>query len=333
MTPRSGFPLRSSRHRGNVQAEAKSCDHFPTPVQALLRGYSENMAVFSGATLTFGILGFALVTGCGGRASSPGLDGNGNAGSPASDGGKGVVPNASDAGADAVAGAVSSDAGGAPGSAGQSSSANSAGGVAPSLAGNGAGGAAAGAVAAAGTDSGPLDVTTACTKLCSGWIYGCSIWEFPPTCPSDCSSDLAVENGACTDLGLSMLSCMTTKNGTTNNNLCYTVFIAGIAACRAEVDAFRACAAGSSGSAPQPKICMSAGAPFTGGCSENKYCLNDESYTLRCADAPGGSSCTCASVNSNTKHKSSTDWTFDEPSDKVCLNQIEACLVTANSTP
>jgi hypothetical protein len=300
-------------------------------MQALPRDYSQNMAVFLAASLGFGILGFALITGCGGRASSRGLDGN--AGGLASDGGNGAVSNPSGAAAGAVGGALSSvAAGGLPGSAGQSTPGDGAGGAAragsPSTAGNGAGGA-----GAAGADSGLPEVTAACTKLCSGWIYGCNIWAFPPTCPNDCASDLAVQNGACTELGLSMLSCITATYGSTNNNLCYTVFAAGLAVCRAQVDAFRACAAGNAGSAPLPKICMTAGGPYSGGCSENFYCLNEKSYTFRCGEGPGGSSCACNGYDSRTRQNTSIDFTFDEPLDAVCRNHIAECVASVNPAP
>jgi len=288
------------------------------------------MAVFTGATRALGILSFALVTGCGGRASSSGPDGNA-AGGAASDGGNGAVSNAPSAGNGTDAGTVSSGDDGTPGSAGQNTLGEAAGGSAragsPSSAGNAAGGASA--AGAAGADSTRPEVTTACTRLCSQWIHGCSIWEFPPTCNTDCASDLAVQEGACTDLGLAMLSCMTATSGTTNNNLCHTVFIAGLSVCRAKVDAFRACTAGSGGTAPLPNICMRAGNPFPeGGCAENKYCLDDKSYTFRCADAPDGkSTCTC------TVPSMSTSFTFDEPSNNVCLNHMAECVASVNPVP
>ncbi len=297
------------------------------------------MAVFTGTTLAWAALGFTLLTSCGGRASSLGADRN--AGDHlGSDAGKGGEPNDSAAGLPSAAGAVSSATGGAPGSAGRSASGGSAGDAAhagsPSAAGNGAdSGGAAGAVGSAGTagsvgsaGSTSAAVTAACTSLCIGWIQGCSIWEFAPTCTSDCASDLAVQNGACTDRGLAMLSCMTATSGNANTALCTTAFTNAIGACRAQVDAFLACSA-AGGPAPQPRICMRAGNPFPeGGCAENRYCLNNVSSELKCANAPGGqSTCDCWNYDLTTKASSGADdLTFDGQSGDLCLNHMDDCL-------
>jgi hypothetical protein len=277
----------------------------------------------TGTNLVLAFFGFALVTGCGGHAKStaePDRDAGANVGS---DGGRSATPN--DSGPGANAGAVSSAAGGAPGSAGRGASGGSnTGGAAdagsPST---------AGAVGEAGASNSSAAVTAACKSLCTDWIKGCSIWKFAPECTSDCASDLAVQNGACTDLGLAMLSCLTATNGNTTAVLCTTPFEFGLSACRAQVDAFRACAAGG-GKAPRPKICLRAGNAFPeGGCVENSYCLDSVSSVLKCANAPNGqSSCNCAIYSTITQMRTSTDFTFDGQSGDLCLNHMGECLAT-----
>ena len=302
------------------------------------------MHVFTGTTRAFAVISLALFTGCGGQATSAAAD-RGAGDDLANNGGKDAAPN--DSGSEA--GAVNTAVGGAPGSAGRSDSGNNVGGAAhagsPGIAGNGSSAAgAAGAIGAAGASGAAsasgaggapsttsADVTAACTKLCTNWIHGCSIWEFAPTCPTDCSSDLAVQNGACTDLGLAMLSCLTATSGTTSNNLCYTAFSAGISACRTQVDAFLSCAA-NGGPAPQPKICMRAGSALSDGCAEVRYCLNSVSSELKCTNAPSGkSSCECWNEDTIAKVNSSTDVTLDEQSGDLCLQHMDECLASGRA--
>jgi len=255
------------------------------------------VALFTRTTVFGGIFGFALGTGCAGRSSSPGADRN-PGDTLAGEGGKA---------------AVRSEAGGAPGSAGQSSAGQSS-------ADNG--GSAAGAAA---VESAPPEVTAACASLCSGWIHNCSIWEFGPSCKSDCASDLVVQDGACADLGVKMLSCMTATDGTAHDALCVNVFTQSIALCQTQVDAFRACTRESVGSAVQPKICMRAGNPLDRGCAENRACLDGKSWELRCYDVGDGvSSCTCS------EHAEQTDFHFGNQSDDLCVDNITDCMAAVH---
>jgi len=347
--PRAASALKESLEIFVLEGSAARAKLEALSVQRALVvfGYCRAMAaVFKGMALGVAVLGCGLVAGCGGHVSSSGSDRNGGD-HWASDGGKGGAPEQS--APVVVAGAAGLAAGGAPAAGGEGVSDQSAGaadagspsstGGGPSTAGAPSSGGSAGSsgVGAAGADAAnvagaastnPADVTAACTKLCTGWIHGCSIWEFAPTCISDCASDLAVQNGACTALGLSMLSCMTATSGSVNSSLCYPAFAVGISTCRAQVDAFLACSAGS-GPAPQPKICMGDGGPLSdqGGCVEVSYCLNSISSQLRCANASNGqSSCECWNYDTTTKANDSTTFTFDGQSGDLCAKHMDECL-------
>ncbi|HYQ02802.1 MAG TPA: hypothetical protein VER96_29225 [Polyangiaceae bacterium] len=299
--------------------------------------------MFTGTSLALSVLGLALITGCGGRSNSPRADHDAG-GSLVGNGGNNAASNDDGAGADA--GGVASTAGGTTGTAGRSASGGSVSNAAHAgsagTVGNGAGMAgvdnsggsagASGSVGTAGsTGSTAAQVTAACKNLCTDWIRGsCSIWEFAPaTCTSDCSSDLGVQNGGCTDLGLSMMSCITAGSGTSNDALCLTPFSVSVHSCRAQVEAFQACTAGGS-TAPQPKICMRAGNVFSGGgCAENRFCTDSVSSELKCSNTPDGkSSCECWNYNTTTQAKSSTTFTFDGQSGDLCLDHMDECLAS-----
>jgi len=125
-----------------------------------------------------------------------------------------------------------------------------------------------------------------------------------------------------------MLSCITAKDGT-GKDLCTTPFSAAISACQAKVDAYRACTAGG-GAIPQPKICLRGGNPDpAGGCIENRYCVDNVSSEIKCANASDGkSTCECWNYNLTTQVKSSTTFTFDGQSDDLCLNHMDECLAS-----
>ena len=300
------------------------------------------MAAVTGVILAFGTLGFALLTGCGGHASSPRLDGS-SGGSPASNGGMGAAPSSPAAGgALAVAGNPSPNVGGAPASAFQGSSraGESAGGAAqagaPSNAGNAAGAAAgasgeAAAGASGATGVSPEAVAAACSSLCDSLQLCVHIWEFGPTCVSDCVGDLSLQNGGCADAGLEMSACLEIANHDpvlSGSTECIDHWSNAQSRCFRKIEAFQKCVAGSRGSAPPSNICLRIGHQAVwpeGECKEGRACLDSKLYRLECTDTTDGKS-TCACTQGGYKNT----FTFDESTVEACSEHIADCIAAAN---
>jgi len=299
------------------------------------------MAAVQGVTLACGIFGFVLIASCGGRASSPGVDGS-FGGDSASRGGAGAATSSA-GGAFTFAGRPSDNGAGLPGVAGQGASqaGDSAGGViqvggAAHAGASSSPGSAAGGASASSNDAGAagaIDVSReavfgSCVRLCDSLPNCGEIWKFGPSCRDDCVDDLTANHGACIELGLEMSACLEKGNlavASPAYGECIYRWASAQSDCQREVAAFRTCTADGGSIGAPPNTCVRAGGPGATDCMEGRMCLDDKLYRLTCtATASGQSACSC------TMGSFEQDLTFDEPTNEACGNHIRECIVAAN---
>jgi hypothetical protein len=157
-----------------------------------------------------------------------------------------------------------------------------------------------------------------------------------PTCQSDCSNTFALQNGGCTDLGLEMTSCLTSKVPSASFKECWLRFYDVSQQCYREVGAYQQCVV-DSGGAPLPVTALcsqlstvwpaDASSGTAPGCIEDRKCLTGLVYKVRCSETgENQSSCTCS-----LKERPLNDFVWDGPISQACKEALPGCLTLASS--
>lgn len=304
-----------------------------------------------GVRCAFGLLVFALLVSCGGRAKESGVGDVGAGDDAMSSAGKSsrAKPAASGTGAAGVTGTAGQGgleagngaggcstvgAGGAPnGNAGETAR----GGAGAFAHGDGggvsAGGTASdGGAAAGGASTGDrrAEVTAACASLCKELDVCGDGGGLGPDCAPDCEATLTARNGECVELGLPMAACL--QNARSFNSDCIESFFrAAQIQCGKQVTAYQDCVAGTGAKELPPMLCARISGADSESCVEDRKCLNSTWYNLKCsATSDGPSDCTCKVHGDFIEDVTLTE-TLNEGTAQACKRQIGACLAAAAS--
>jgi len=175
--------------------------------------------------------------------------------------------------------------------------------------------------------------TAACSNVCSKFSECPGLGSLGPTCQSDCGSTFAVQDGACTDLGLQMMSCLMEKKAIKDLDYCWIRFYDISDQCRPQVTAYRACLADAAAGPLPDTLCaqISEYSPASGDtqatCREDRKCLGGLNYSVKCTDGfDGQSNCFCS-----FHEKSIRDFVWQGSSRDACGVNLADCHALASS--
>lgn len=176
----------------------------------------------------------------------------------------------------------------------------------------------------------------ACANVCTKFGECPGMGSLGPVCQSDCESTFSVQDGACTDLGLQMMSCLMDTKAIKELDDCWIRFYDISQQCHPQVTAYRACL-GATVATPLPDALCAQISEYTPAanddtdapatCREDRKCLSGLNYSVKCRDSVDGqSNCSCS-----LHDKSLREFVWQGSSQGACGVNLADCYALASS--